>query len=408
MQWGFRPGNYDGPGALVDPASPLKYVLNPVMASMYGSSYDAKERILDPITLNELSSSYITNGTVYSNSDEIYGYRIDISEDHLFGSYFGQYEVGVTYSLSISVDADKYYYFRVVEVKSSGIGGIRINLRAPNGQSVCLKEFNEGNDDTNMIDTVFSYDQSLPALATGKPIYEGDFKMNLSVPLNMSPIGMLRVNTGNNSNLNLDHLVGFGVMPGAIIYAINEYYNTTLGVTQSFEKYLGVVKNTTASTIVLESAVNSSTFTLFGSTATQSYFTNTSYKYRVDKYLSNCSLIESTDTSVRSLLSINDYFDFTNLVGTTQYGNGDWTLSIENTSGINKGKLLDWEIQFGYSDVLGAQLYDKSPAVDTGLKIVSNFQNANWKTGIWTNGIFDEGIFETGIWYNGIFNGSWG
>lgn len=408
MQWGFRPGNYDGPGALVDPTSPLKYVLNPVMSSIYGSSYDAKERILDPITLNELSSSYITNGTVYSNSDEIYGYRIDISEDHLFGNYFGQYEVGVTYSLSISVDADKYYYFRVVEVKSSGIGGIRINLRAPNGQSVCLKEFNEGNDDTNMIDTVFSYDQSLPALATGKPIYEGDFKMNLSVPLNMTPTGKLRVNTGNNSNLNLDHLVGFGVMPGAIIYAINEYYNTTLGVTQSFEKYLGVVKNTTGSTIVLESAVNSSTFTLFGSTATQSYFTNTSYKYRVDKYLANCSLIESTDTSVRSLLSTNDYFDFTNLVGTTQYGNGDWTLSIENTSGINKGRLLDWEIQFGYSDVLGAQLYDKSPAVDTGLKIVSNFQNANWKTGIWTNGIFDEGIFETGIWYNGIFNGSWG
>jgi subtilisin-like proprotein convertase family protein len=407
IQWGFRPGNYDGPGAQIDPATPLNYVLNPAMSSIYGSSYDAKERILDPITLNEISSSYIANGTTYTTSDEIYGYRIDVSEDHLFSNYFAQYEVGVTYSHSISVDADRYYYFRIAEIKSSGIGGLRINLRAPNGQSVCLKEFNEGNDDTNMIDTVFSYDQTLPVMDTGKPIYEGDFRMNLSVPVQKAPTGKLRVSALDQARLTLNHLVGPEVMAGAVIYA--KYDVMVSGFTQSYEKYLGVVKGTPVlQTIYLESPVDSSPFTLFGSTATQSYSIATFYNYRVDKYLSNCSLIESTDTSVRSLLSTNDYVDFTNLVGTKQYANGNWTLSIENTSGINKGRLLDWEIQFGYSDVLGAQLYDKTPAVDTGLKIVSNFQNANWKSGIWTNGIFDEGIFETGIWYNGIFNATWG
>jgi subtilisin-like proprotein convertase family protein len=88
--------------------------------------------------------------------------------------------------------------------------------------------------------------------------------------------------------------------------------------------------------------------------------------------------------------------------------NGNWTLYIENTSGVNLGVLEDWEMQFGYSDRIGAKLYDKSIAIDTGLRIVSNFQSANWKTGIWTNGIFNNGLFESGLWYNGVFNGTWG
>jgi hypothetical protein len=41
--------------------------------------------------------------------------------------------------------------------------------------------------------------------------------------------------------------------------------------------------------------------------------------------------------------------------------------------------------------------------VDLGLRVVSNFNNCNWKTGIWTNGIFKNGLWEGGIWYNGIF-----
>lgn len=44
---------------------------------------------------------------------------------------------------------------------------------------------------------------------------------------------------------------------------------------------------------------------------------------------------------------------------------------------------------------------------DTGLRIVSNFENLNWKSGIWTNGIYKNGLWEGGIWYNGVFNGIW-
>lgn len=45
--------------------------------------------------------------------------------------------------------------------------------------------------------------------------------------------------------------------------------------------------------------------------------------------------------------------------------------------------------------------------IDTGLRIVSNFDNLNWKSGIWTNGIFNNGLWEGGIWYNGVFNAIW-
>ncbi len=305
LQWGFKPIGYAGPGYSTE--SVLAYSINNNMIISYGNVYKAKESILDPISLNEISSTVISNGTTYSTSDEIYGYRIDISEDHLFGSYTAQYEVGLVYNYKVTgLSQDKYYYFRVMEIKSSGIGGLRMTLKSPNGQIMGLKEFNEGNDDTNMIDTVFSYDQSLPKMDTGKPVYEGTFKMNLE----------------------------------------------TLG--------------------------------------------NTS------------QLLESDNIYAHSFISKNTYADFTNLVGTKQYVNGDWTLSIENTSGVNIGHLQNWEIQFGYSDTIGAQLYDRSSAIDTGLRVVSNFSNANWKTGIWTNGIFDEGIFESGIWYNGVFNGTWG
>jgi len=47
------------------------------------------------------------------------------------------------------------------------------------------------------------------------------------------------------------------------------------------------------------------------------------------------------------------------------------------------------------------------PDTDTGLKVVSNFRNCNWKSGIWNNGIYENGLWEGGIWYDGIFNATW-
>ena len=46
--------------------------------------------------------------------------------------------------------------------------------------------------------------------------------------------------------------------------------------------------------------------------------------------------------------------------------------------------------------------------INTGLKVVSKFNNAIWKSGVWYNGISEDGNFNGGLWYNGIFSGNWG
>ena len=302
LHWGETPNGYFGPGYATVILDNLSYVTNPVMSSIYGSVYDnVKERVLMPVTRSEISSVSIPSGTRYSKSDEIYSYTIEVSEDHKFRTHFGsynRYDVGMVYEYVINgLDPDKYYYFRVTEVKSSGIGNIKINLKAPNGRVVGLKDFNKGDTDVNMINTVFTFNQTSSEFSTGAPIYQGLFNMDKKYGAVMNSAYQ-----GNISSMS-DMLLGLS------------------GVTMS---------------------------------------------------------------------------------------NGNWTLYIENTSGVNLGVLEDWEIQFGYSDRIGAELYDKSIAIDTGLRIVSNFQSANWKTGIWTNGIFNDGLFESGLWYNGVFNGTWG
>ena len=45
---------------------------------------------------------------------------------------------------------------------------------------------------------------------------------------------------------------------------------------------------------------------------------------------------------------------------------------------------------------------------ETGLRVVANFRDSNWKAGVWTTGIFESGYFEGGIWYGGRFTANWG
>ncbi len=46
--------------------------------------------------------------------------------------------------------------------------------------------------------------------------------------------------------------------------------------------------------------------------------------------------------------------------------------------------------------------------IETNLRVVSHFDESNWKSGYWTNGYFENGFFESGVWYNGVFEGTWG
>ena len=298
ISWGKTPNGYFGPGQGLNIGDNLSYVINATMSSIYSDVYDVKERVLDPISLSELSSVNILTGTEYETSNEVYSYKIELSENHQFSTLFASYYIDLVYDYTINgLDPDKYYYFRVVELKSSGIGNLKINLKAPNGRVIGMKDFNLGNTDVNMINTTFTFNLSSDFI-NGDPIYQGNFTMD------------------RNNSVTLD------------------------------SSYEGDI----------------------------------------------------IDNNLSSIISLS---------GSTM-SNGNWTLYIENCSGFNTGILKNWELQFGYSDTIGAKLYDNSTAIDTGLRVVSSFQNVNWKTGIWTNGIFNNGLFESGLWYNGVFNGTWG
>lgn len=308
FHWGMNPLNYSGPG-FDQQGYPITYVESAPIYSQYGLDYRGMTKILDPITRDAATFSFVPTGSSYSTDDEIYSYSIDISEYPDFSTYFGAYsafDVGMTYSyIALDLNPDTYYYFRISEVRSSGLGSLKIKLMSPGGNIAEVKAYNKGNTDTDMISTVFTYAQDNPDIDTGAPIYRGTYKMGLDVGGSIAP-GW----TGTSSSI--------------LVYPV--------GMTDS--NFIYHPAGSTAST-------------------------------------------------------------------------GDWTIYVENTSGVNVASLEDWEIQFGYSDHIGADLGNRTPAIDTGLRVVSRFRNANWKSGIWSNGYFEDGIFEAGMWYNGIFNGTW-
>ena len=88
--------------------------------------------------------------------------------------------------------------------------------------------------------------------------------------------------------------------------------------------------------------------------------------------------------------------------------NGIWSLLIEKPSLLTY-KMNKCQLEFTNDNGIGSQIGQNIVSgFETGLRVVSKFNNALWKTGIWSNGIFENGKFETGIWYDGVFNGDWG
>jgi len=80
---------------------------------------------------------------------------------------------------------------------------------------------------------------------------------------------------------------------------------------------------------------------------------------------------------------------------------GEYVVLYQKEDSLNKRTILYVDTKLS---TLGSSV---TPAVDTGLRVVSRFRNLNWKSGIWTNGIYDSGLWEGGIWYNGVFSGTW-
>jgi len=111
----------------------------------------------------------------------------------------------------------------------------------------------------------------------------------------------------------------------------------------------------------------------------------------------------NTSNPVDSYITLNGEFEFNisddihilNTFGTTSSIEGKYELIKCKTDTINKKTKLYISIPDGYNT--------SNDDNETGLRVVSRFRSANWKSGIWTNGIYETGLWEGGIWYNGLF-----
>lgn len=93
--------------------------------------------------------------------------------------------------------------------------------------------------------------------------------------------------------------------------------------------------------------------------------------------------------------NIGDNINILNTFGLTSSIEGVYEIINCEVDSANKKTKLYINIPNGYNTINSDN--------ETGLRIVSRFRSANWKSGIWTNGIYESGLWEGGIWYNGIF-----
>jgi len=91
---------------------------------------------------------------------------------------------------------------------------------------------------------------------------------------------------------------------------------------------------------------------------------------------------------------LGDDINILNTLGSTSSIPGKYKVISSDVDTINKKTKLTINITPNYTT---------NSDTETGLRVVSRFRGANWKSGIWTSGIYESGLWEGGIWYNGIF-----
>jgi len=124
-----------------------------------------------------------------------------------------------------------------------------------------------------------------------------------------------------------------------------------------------------------------------------------------------------------NIITLNGLFmfnigDYVNMLanGTTtpylQLGNysnyGRYRVALIEYDYNNNWTFLTLNYDLSSLGVTGYYAGTASYNIDTGMRLVSKFNNIDWSSGIWYNGIFESGNFYGGMWYNGVFNGNWG
>jgi hypothetical protein len=88
---------------------------------------------------------------------------------------------------------------------------------------------------------------------------------------------------------------------------------------------------------------------------------------------------------------------------------GKYKVALTEFDYTNSWTILTLNYDFDTLGLTGYYGATASSDIDTGLRLVSKYNNIDWYSGIWYDGIFDGGNFYGGMWYDGVFlNGTWG
>ena len=295
--------------------------------NIFGSILDPqKYKILkcDIDDVNKITEIYIDYNISLSNFIGLF--KSDVKEGVILNTIYGNSNISTGYSGSLvgyfnyNVVGEKLNNVRVhIDLETNpgltqSLSHLLINLKAPNGEIINIKQLGDGVDDIYLQNTIFTGTQS-SEFSSGAPLYNGIFQFS-----------------ANLVDYSITYQNVFDMFSGLFIW-----------------------------------------------------------------------------TPIINTLGLGDYYVTTDKVeDLLTNSKGYWEVYIKTFDGLDV-KVNDLKLEFCYSDKIGAQLNNSiKNGFDTGLRVVSNFTNANWKTGIWTNGIFESGLFETGIWYDGIFKGTWG
>ena len=402
--------------------------------SKYGSNVEpGKYTILNTIenTVTRITEVYVdenidtTDLASYKKNSGLLNLSIPNNSSQIISTQSVPYDVTTTNEIRLKLNLTNNY-----------IGDLIINLKAPNGDVMNVKKYNLGatqsvlsgvgvygsSSYSVMSDTIFTTDTSNVFDITDSSTYTGTYEMSKSIKQGyleyQSSTNDYKVLLSNGSvngdwvlylKDNRPDLKAANGSPG-LKYSNNYTIKTTcLGVGSNFKISLSV-NNGSISIPEFRVGDNIEIQLLgFSQTISKTAYGNSTQVLKT--YSTNIEEFDNTGVGLFNLVvgltaSASDLQYFVPVANSTytSYAN---IYSSSNPRPENK--LVDWEIQFVNDYEVGAQInYKKEDGFDTGLRVVSKFKNANWKSGIWTNGIYDNGVFEGGVWYNGIFNGTWG
>ena len=362
-------------------SSPVRYTVLKVVQ-------DTANRLTEVYLDFNFSAAGLSNYSKYSG---VVNYSIPSTGIPLVSTQSVSYTVSGTNEIAVKIN-----------LTNNHIGDLVINLKAPNGKVINLKQFGTGgtmslaqssstftkNNNNSLVDTVFSTTQSAYSFASGSSPYTYKYKMMGVIGQGSAPY--LSNTAGGSSALNA-LLNADGTITGDWSLYVKDSYNYSL-------------PNTNA---VATASVNGVYSVRLPGNRTQSLRIGDTL--RVVPIASGAF---ATFSSAITGMRIQGQFTQLTLEKTNTTGGlfnvGGATNSVISTVGVD-GNLIDWEIMFYNKTQVGAQINQPiANGFDTGLRVVSNFKNGDWKSGIWTNGIYDAGTFEGGIWYNGVFGADWG